>query len=134
MMFNRSKALAVGLLVAVFAAGGVVGWAWEDMVDDRGRNRRRGTDAIVDYLGRELDFRPAQRESVRAVFVRHRAAVDSIWQEAHPRVDSVRAQMRREISAQLDSGQRERYARLIAERGHQRRKADSGKDTSGGRK
>lgn len=133
-MFNRSKALAVGLLVAVFAAGGVVGWAWEDMVDDRSRDRRRGTDAIVDYLGRELDLRPAQRESVRAVFVGHRAAMDSLWRAVRPRVDSVRAEMRREISAQLDSVQRERYARLIAERGHQHRKADSGKDTSGGRR
>jgi hypothetical protein len=133
-MLNRSKVWAITLLAAVFVAGGAVAWGVEDLVDDRRRDgRRRGTDAMVAFLDEKLDLRPAQRESVRAVFVQHRAAMDSIWREVHPRVDSVRAAMRAEISAQLDSLQRERYAQLIARHGHQHRKADSAKDTTGGR-
>jgi hypothetical protein len=134
MMFNRSKAWAIGLLVAVFAAGAAFGWGAEDwrMGRDRG-GRRRSTDGMVLYLARELDLRPAQRDSVRDVFVQYRAAMDAIWAEVHPRVDSVRAAMRAEISTRLDSNQRERYARLLARHEHQHRKADSAKDSTGGR-
>ncbi|HEX9704757.1 MAG TPA: hypothetical protein VGA20_05885, partial [Gemmatimonadales bacterium] len=133
-MFNRSKAWALALLAAVFVAGGAVAWGLEDWMDDRGRSgRRRGTDGMVAFLDDKLDLRPAQRDSVRAVFVRHRAAMDSIWSEVHPRVDSVRATMRAEISAQLDSAQRERYAQLVARHAHQHRGADSVRDTTGGR-
>jgi hypothetical protein len=134
MMFNRSKAWAIGLLVAMFAAGAAFGWGAEDwrMGRDRG-GRRRSTDAMVHYLDRELNLRPAQRDSVRDVFVRYRVAMDAIWEQVHPRVDSVRAAMRAEISIRLDSAQREGYARLIAKHEHQHRKADSAKDTTGGR-
>ncbi|HXF95756.1 MAG TPA: periplasmic heavy metal sensor [Gemmatimonadales bacterium] len=133
-MFNRSKAWALALLAAAFVAGGAVGWGLDEWLDHGNRGRRRGTDAMVEYLDRQLGLRAAQRDSVRAVFLRYRTAMDSIWSEVHPRVDSLRNLMRAEVSAQLDSVQRERYARLIAERGHQHRKADSAKDTTGGRR
>jgi hypothetical protein len=133
-MFNQSNARAIGLLAAVFVAGGTLAWGFDEWMGDSKRGgRRRGTDAMVEFLDRKVDLRPAQRDSVRAVFVHYRAAMDAIWAEVHPRVDSVRELMRAEISAQLDSAQRERYARLIAEHGHQHRKADSAKDTIGGR-
>jgi Spy/CpxP family protein refolding chaperone len=132
-VFNRSKAWALALLVAVFVAGGAVAWGLEDWMGDGRGGRRRGTDAMVNFLDERLDLTAAQRDSVRAVFVRHRAAMDSIWSEVHPRVDSVRALMRAEISAQLDSGQRERYTQLVARHGHQHRRADSARDTTGGR-
>lgn len=134
-MFNQSKAWAIGLLAAVFVAGATLAWGFDEWVGDRGRGgRRRGTEDMVAFLDRKVDLRPAQRDSVRAVFVRYRTAMDAIWAEVHPRVDSVRNLMRAEINAQLDSAQRERYARLIAEHEHQRRKADSARDTTGGRK
>lgn len=133
-MFNRSKAWAIALLAAMFLAGATVAWGFDEWAGDSRRGgRRRGTDAMVDFLDRNVELRPAQRDSVRAVFTRYRAAMDAIWAEVHPRVDSVRSLMRAEISVQLDSAQRERYARLIAERGHHHRKADSARDTTGGR-
>lgn len=134
MMFNRSKAWALGLLLAVFVAGAAFGWGAEDWRKGRDRGgRRRSTDALVQYLDRELNLRPAQRDSVREVFAHYRAAMDAIWEQVHPRVDSVRAAMRAEISTRLDSAQRERYARLIAKHEHHHRKADSAKDSTGGR-
>ena len=130
-MFSRSKAQAVTLLAAVFLAGGAAGWGaalWSGA-----RRPRRGPDAMVDFLDHKLHLRPAQRDSVRAIFTRHHAEVEAIWREVHPRYDSLRAELRREISAQLDSIQRGAYARLIEELEHQRQ-ADStrGSDRTGG--
>ncbi len=73
-MLNRSKLAAVGLLAAVFLAGGLAGWRGREAAERDGRgNPRRGPDAMVQYLTRELDLSPAQRDSVRAIFARHRA-------------------------------------------------------------
>ena len=133
MMFNRSKAQAIALLVAVFLAGGAAGWG---VAASRGDPRppRRGPDAMVDFLAGKLHLSAPQRDSVRAVITRHHAEAEAIWREVHPRYDSLRAEMRREISAQLDSLQRDRYARLIAELEHQHQAGDSAKSkTDGGR-
>ncbi len=130
MMLNRSKAQAVALLLAVFLAGGAAGWgaaAWR--ADPRAR---RGPDAMVEFLDAKLHLTTAQRDSLRAVITRHHAEVEAIWREVHPRYDSLRAQMRREISAQLTPAQQERYARLIAELEHQRQAGDSAKSKSAG--
>jgi heavy-metal resistance protein len=124
MMFNRSKAQAIALLAAVFLAGGAAGWgvaAW------RGDPRppRRGPDAMVDFLDGKLHLSAAQRDSVRAVIVRHHTEAEAIWREVHPRYDSLRTAMRREINAQLNTVQQAGYARLIAEWEHQHQASDS---------
>lgn len=125
-MFNRSQAWAVALLAATFGAGAVAGWAIQAVADEGGRGgRRRGPDAMVEYLGRELDLTAAQRDSVRAVFSRHKPAMDALWQEVHPRMDSLRQTMRAEISGQLDDAQRERYRALIAELDSKHRHTDT---------
>ncbi len=138
-MFNRSKAWALGLLAAVFAAGIGAGWglqAWAESHEGArpGGGGRRGPDAMVAYLARELDLTPPQRDSVRAVFSRHRSEMEAIWREVHPRLDSLRAVMNREISAQLAPDQQARYQRLIAELEHRHRMGDSaaGKTEAGG--
>ena len=123
-MLNRSKAQAVALLLAVFLAGGAAGWGAATWRTDP--RSRRGPDAMVAFLDGQLHLSAAQRDSVRSVITRHHAEVEAIWREVHPRYDSLRAQMRREISAQLTPAQQERYARLIAELEHQRQ-ADSAK-------
>lgn len=132
-MLNRSKAQAVALLLAVFLAGGAAGWGaatWR--ADPR---PRRGPQAMVEFLDGRLHLTAAQRDSVLAVITRHHAEVEAIWREVHPRYDSLRAQMRREISAQLTPAQQELYARLIAELEHQHQAGDSAKskpDAAGG--
>ena len=130
-MFNRSKLWAAALLIAAFVAGAAFTWALDEWTDRGPGGRRRDTNAMIEFLDRRLQLRPAQRDSVRAVFVRYRTAMDSLWEAVHPRVDSVRSAMRAEIRALLDSAQAERYARLIARQRHHHHRP--GGSDSGGR-
>jgi Spy/CpxP family protein refolding chaperone len=114
-MFDRSKTWAAVLLAATFVAGAAAGWAMQAWGDDGGRSRgRRGPEGMVAYLAGELDLTAAQRDSVRAVFARHRPAMRALWESVHPRMDSLRQAMRAEIAAQLAPAQQERYRELIA--------------------
>lgn len=121
-MLNRSKVAAVALLAAVFLAGGLAGWGGHEATerDERGRGRR-GPDAMVRYLGDELDLTPAQRESVRVIFARHRPETEALWARVRPQFDSIKARVRAEIDAQLTPEQRQRHRRLIEKAEHHRR-------------
>jgi Spy/CpxP family protein refolding chaperone len=134
-MLNRPKLAAVGLLAAVFAAGGLAGWGGHVAAErDDHRPRRRGPDAMVEYLSRELDLTAAQRDSVRAIFARHRPATDALWAQVRPRFDSIKTRMRAEIDAQLTPEQRARHQQLIDKAEHHRRgRGDSTKGKAGGR-
>src|SRR6058998_508766 len=136
-MLNRSKLAAVGLLAAVFVAGGLAGWGGREAAErDDHRPGRRGPDALVAYLSRELDLSTAQRDSVRAIIARHRPETDSLWARVRPRFDSIKARMRIEIDAQLTPEQRTRHQQLIDQAEHHRReregRADSTKAKVGG--
>ena len=133
-MLNRSKLAAVGLLAAVFLAGGLAGWGGREATDRDGhRSGRRGPDAMVDYLARELDLSSAQRDSVRAIFARHRPETDALWARVRPQFDSIKTRMRAEIDAQLTPEQRTRHQQLIDKAEHHRReREDSTKGKAGG--
>jgi len=132
-MLNRSKLAAVGLLAAVFVAGGLAGWGGREAAERDGRGPRRGPDAMVAYLSRELDLSAAQRDSVRAIFARHRPETDSLWARVRPRFDSIKTRMRAEIDAQLTPEQRTRHQQLIDQAEHHRReREDSTKAKVGG--
>jgi Spy/CpxP family protein refolding chaperone len=120
-MWNRSKLAAVALLAAVFLAGGAAGWLLREGTGHDGRGRRRGPDAMVAYLGRELKLTPAQSDSVRAIFARHRPEIEALWAQTRPRFDSIKTRVRAEIDAQLTPEQRARHQRLIEEAEHRRR-------------
>src|SRR5216117_1936128 len=131
-MLNRSKLAAVGLLAAVFLAGGLAGWGGREATQHDGYGPRgHGPDAIVAYLSRELDLSAAQRDSVRAIFARHRPETDSLWAQVRPRFDSIKARMRAEIDAQLTPAQRAKHQRLIDNAEHHRRE-NSGERAGGG--
>jgi Spy/CpxP family protein refolding chaperone len=118
-MLNRSKLAAVALLAAVFLAGGLAGWGGHEAAErDEGRPRRRGPDAMVEYLSRELKLTDAQRDSVRAIFSRHRPETDSLWARVRPQFDSIKARMRAEIDAQLTPEQRTLHQQLIERAEH----------------
>ena len=110
-MVNRLKAGA--LLVVVFAAGADVGWSAQRWTDLRWTPRYRDAGAMVAFLTKQLSLSGAQRDSVRAVLKRHRPELDSIWHLVHPRMDSLRVMMHREIDAQLSPAQQRRYASLV---------------------
>ncbi len=132
-MLNRSRLAAVGLLAAVFAAGGLAGWGGREAAARDDRGPRRGPDALVAYLSRELDLNVAQRDSVRAIIARHRPETDALWAQVRPHFDSIKARMRAEIDAQLTPEQRTRHQQLIDQAEHHRReREDSTKGKAGG--
>ena len=134
-MLNRSKLAAVGLLAAVFLAGGLAGWGGREVTerDRHGPGRRGGPDALVAYLSRELDLSSAQRDSVRAIIARHRPETDALWARVRPQFDSIKTRMRAEIDAQLTPEQRAQHQQLIEKAEHHRReREDSTKGKAGG--
>lgn len=130
-MLNRSKLAAVGLLAAVFVAGGLAGWGGREAAERDRPGPRRGPDALVSFLSRELDLNAAQRDSVCAVILRHRPETDSLWARVRPQFDSIRARMRAEIDAQLTQAQRTKHQQLIDEAEHHRRERDDSAKTCG---
>jgi Spy/CpxP family protein refolding chaperone len=132
-MLNRSKLAAVGLLASVFVAGGLAGWGGrEAAARDSFGPGRRGPDALVAFLSKELDLSAAQRDSVRAIIARHRPETDALWAQVRPRFDSIKARMRGEIDAQLTPEQRVRHQQLIEQAEHHRReREDSAKKGEG---
>jgi Spy/CpxP family protein refolding chaperone len=131
-MPNRSKLSAVLLLAVVFLAGGAAGWlVRESTGHDRGRGR--GPDAMVAYLSRELKLTPAQSDSVRAIFARHRPEIESLWAGVRPRFDSIKTRVRAEIDAQLTPDQRAKHQRLVEDAEHHRRGDSTKAKPEGGR-
>ena len=124
-MLNRSKVTAVLLLVLVFIAGVAAAWgAHEFGARTDGCRRgggRRGPDAMVAYLGRELDLSAGQRDSIRAIFTRHKPATEALWAEVRPRFDSLKARVRADIDVQLSPEQRARHQQLIERAEHHRK-------------
>jgi hypothetical protein len=110
-MVNRLKAGL--LLVVVFVAGAAAGWGTQRWTELRWTPRYRDADAMVAFLTKQLNLSGAQQDSVRAVLQRHRPELDSIWHLVHPRMDSLRVIMHREINAQLSPAQQHRYSHLV---------------------
>ena len=133
-MLNRSKLAAVGLLAAVFVAGGLAGWGGHEAAereDHSPRGGRGGPDALVSMLSRELALSAPQRDSVRAIIVRHGPEIDSLRARVRPQFDSIKARMRAEIDGQLTPAQRTKHQQLIDHAEHQRRERE---DSAKGRR
>lgn len=111
-MTNRWRATL--LLIVVFVAGVGVGVAGLRLLGPR-RGGRPTTDRAVEMLGHRLNLRNAQRDSVRAILDRHRPELDSAWASFRPRFDSLQHQIGKEIEAQLDPDQREKFTKLRQE-------------------
>ena len=128
-MKNRPKLLAVALLAAVFAAGGVSGWAIQAWADARPtRHGPRGPERTIHFLAGELDLTSQQQDSVRAVFARYRGAMDNVWRDVRPRFDSVHALVRGDVMTHLTGAQQARYRELMAQKDQERgRSGDSGR-------
>jgi hypothetical protein len=128
-MFSKSKALAWSLLAATFLAGvalggvGMAAWAGDD--DDRPRHPRERV-SYADRLQQELTLTAAQRESVQVILERREERMRQLWEEVHPQFDTLRTQIREEITAVLDDEQRERFAEMIAHSDSARRHRSRG--------
>ena len=123
-MFNKSKAWAIGLLVAVAVVGLVAGAALQGWIGfGRGRCADRST--YSGYLTRELKLAPAQHDSVVAVLHKHQPEMRAIVQVIRPQLDSARARVADEIRTILTPAQREAYQRLLDRDRAERARADS---------
>jgi hypothetical protein len=128
-----SKVSAIALLAAVFIAGGAAGWLVNEGTGHDRRPRGRGPDAMVAYLSKELTLTPAQADSVRAIFARHRPEIEALSAQVRPKFDSIKTVVRGEIDAQLTPDQRAKHARLIEEAEHRRRGDSTKAKPQGGR-
>jgi hypothetical protein len=118
----QSSTWKAGLLLALVAiAGGAVGSVVTiQAMHGRHGGGRRGGDWYVELLNHELKLTPAQRDSVLAILARHHNDMDSIWNQFGARLDQMRDTIRAEVRVQLTPEQVTRYrevtARLDAER------------------
>jgi len=125
-MLKQSPGWAIATLAAAFVAGGLVGWGLSSHFGHSRWGWGRGSDGLGFgppgppgsaggqrgvhwFLRRELDLTPAQEDSVRAIFERHRPQMETLWRDMRPRFDSLRAAVDAEIAAQLTPSQRTRF-------------------------
>lgn len=117
-MLHRSKLYAAGLLAAVFAAGIAVGTGVSAAASDRREPEPRGErggerESYATRLARELTLTPAQRDSVDRIVDGYQDSMSVFWSEMRPRMDAVRASIRSDIAALLDTAQLARYRAYI---------------------
>ena len=124
-MTNRSKTLAVGLLLATFVMGTAIGAVGTAAWGGRAERQRRPPPSgprpsYAEILQQELTLTPEQRDSVEAILARREQVMQQLWQEIGPKFDSLRAQIRVDIGQVLDSAQSVQYQDMI-NRSEQRR-------------
>jgi hypothetical protein len=119
MQVRRSKTLALIFLIGTLVAGGAVGFtvdrllvrnACRDVADRRSLRRT---------LADRLELTPAQRVAVDSILdKRHRdmnAVYDVVRPQIQPKLDSIRAAARVEITKVLDARQQERFQQMMDE-------------------
>jgi len=116
-MPNKSKLYAVGLLVAVFAAGIAVGTGVSAAASDRGTRRTRDGDrrqeGYAERLERELQLAPAQKDTVDQILARYQDSMTVLWGSMRPRTDSIRVGVRNDIMNALSPSQQTQYRDFI---------------------
>ena len=117
-MLNRSKLYAAVLLAAAFLAGAVVGGAaqaaWGDRDRRDARDGRRREHSYVDRLARDLSLSSTQRDSAVTIIEGYSVAMEQLWTEMRPRMDSLRTEIRTNIAAILTPEQQQEYRALNA--------------------
>ena len=111
---SRLRLAPLGLLVATFVLGGLVGGAATTLADrSTHRKHERPRASVVERLARDLELTNPQRDSIQAVLDRHQPAMDSLWQKMRPQFESERQLIRNEITALLTPEQQAKYTALI---------------------
>ena len=119
-MFDKSKAWAVGLLIAVAVVGFAAGMAVQSWASHRGRS-----DGYTGYLTRELGLTTVQHDSIAAILRRHRPAIHAIFMTIRPQIDSARTRISEEIRGLLTPAQQAAYQKLLDRDRAERARADS---------
>ena len=123
---TKSTRTAVLLLLAAFALGAVAGIGGLALSHrSPGMGRPPGSSGYLARLSKDLDLTPVQRDSVGAILKRFEPRMDSIWQDIRPRFETLKSELRSDISAQLTPDQQRRYADQLAREDARRRTKDS---------
>lgn len=112
---------AVVLLVATFvlgAAAGAAAMAYGTRTPPPPEGRAAW---YLDRLTKNLHLTRVQQDSVKAVLDRYSPAMDSLMSEIRPRLDTVRAAMRTEITRFLDPKQQKEYEAMQQKRDQERK-------------
>jgi len=119
-MFDKSRIWAVGLLIAVAAAGFGAGLAVQSWASHRER-----ADGYSGYLTKELGLSTAQHDSVAAILRLRRPEMHAIFMTIRPQIDSARARVNEEIRGLLTPAQQSAYQKLLDRDRADRARADS---------
>lgn len=123
-MISSTRRAAM-LLVATFVLGAAVGgavMAYASRAPAPPQGRAAG---YLDRLTRTLDLTRVQQDSVKAVLDRYTPEMDSLMNEIRPRLDTVRAAMRMEITRFLDPRQQKEYEVMQQKRDQERKAGGS---------
>lgn len=111
MAVKRPSAKAIGLLIAVFVLGGVVGSLGTYLAGHvrSGSHRQR----IIDRLTQQIDLTPAQAKQVEEILEdghkRWSAVFRQSQEQARPQYDAVHAETRARIRAILTPAQQTKF-------------------------
>ncbi len=112
---------AAALLIAVFVLGAGVGSAVMALASRTPPPPQGRAAGYLDRLTHTLDLTPVQQDSVKAVLDRYTPAMDSLMSEIRPRLDTVRAAMRADITRFLDPRQQKEYEVMQQKRDQERK-------------
>jgi hypothetical protein len=115
-VFNKSKLWAIGLLVASFAAGvavgGVASTALGDHQGGRSSGGRHPEASFLERLDHDLTLTPVQHDSVAGILKRYDEPMRQLWRAERRGFDSLRVQVRGDISRVLNDQQRVIFDRM----------------------
>lgn len=128
---SKSTRTATLLLLAAFLLGAVAGAGALALSKRRPGpgTHQQGQSGYLGRLSRDLDLTPAQRDSVGAILKHYEPRMDSVWQQFRPTFETLRAELRSDINAQLTPDQQRRYAELLERQDARRRNKDSSNAT-----
>ena len=108
---KRPSAKAIGLMIAVFVLGGVVGSLGTYLAAHVRDNHRRMR--IMDRLTRELQLTPSQQQQVQGILADGRKSWEAAYrksqEEARPQYQAVHAAIRARIRALLTASQQPKF-------------------------
>jgi hypothetical protein len=110
-MSSGAKALVV--LIAVLAAGIVIGRTYERRIITRSAASPMNPDTVMRVLEQQLALDSGQRASIRAILSRRQSAIDEAWRSVQPSVRAAVDSSQMEIVDVLRPEQRTKFLLLL---------------------
>jgi hypothetical protein len=108
-----SGAKALVVLLAVLAAGIVIGRTYERRIITRSAASPMNPDTVMRVLEQQLALDSGQRASIRAILSRRQSAIDEAWRSVQPSVRAAVDSSQMEIVDVLRPEQRTKFLLLL---------------------